>query len=150
MEHVRDIELIELVGKRLEAGWEKAVVVHLQSCPRCCEKLAAIRQTWGALGAWEVEAPPRLDSERIVALAAQREGTSATIRLPAAGALLRVAASIVTAAAVGYVGGRWSAGQARTSLPDEPPSYVSALGLEIGETLSALVLDDEQAIGEGS
>jgi hypothetical protein len=29
------------------------------------------------------------------------------------------------------------------------PSYVAVLGLEVGESLSTLVLDDESAAGEG-
>ena len=151
MEHIRDIELIELAARRLEAERQNAVLAHLEQCPVCSGKLAEIRQGWDVLGAWEVRPPRRLETERICALAtqaAEREGAGVTIRLPAAGTLFRVAASIAVAGLVGYVGGRWGLGPARPSLPS--PSYVSTLGLEVGESLSFLVLDDEPAAGEES
>ncbi len=153
MEHIKDIELIELAARRLEAGRENIILVHLQSCPRCCARLAEIRQTWDVLGAWQVESQPRLDTQRICARAAQaaeRQPKGTTIRLLTPGTLLRVAASIATAALVGYMGGHWSARQAKAPSPPQSPSYVSALGLEVGESLSSLVLDEEPVAGEGS
>lgn len=153
MEHITDIELIALAAQRLEAEREKAVLLHLESCPTCSGKLAEMRQTWDVLGAWEVRPPQRLDTERICTLAAQateREAAGRTIRLPGAGMLLRVAALIAVAVLAGYVAGRSSLGPAQTAASSESPSYVSALGLEVGESLSSLVLDDESAGGEGS
>ena len=152
MEHVRDIELVELVARRLDAGREKAVLVHLQSCPRCCTKLAEVRKTWDVLGAWDVRPEPGLDSERICALAAQasvQATAGKTVRLFVPGTLLRVAASIAAAVLVGYVGGRWSLGPAPMPASSPSPSYLSALGLEVGESLSSLVLDDDAAAEEG-
>lgn len=152
MEHTRDIELIELAAGGLEAQREKAVLVHLQSCPRCCAKLVEIRKTWDVLGAWQAQPRQHLDSERIGALvaeAAQSQVSDQTVRLPRAGMLLRLAASIAVAALVGYAGGQWSIAAGRASLPPESPSYVSALGLEIGESLSTLVFEGDPANGEG-
>lgn len=152
MEHIADIELIELVAQRLEAGRENTILVHLEGCPRCCEKLAQVRQTWDILGAWQVCPPQALDAERVRALAAEaaeREPKDETIRLPAAGLLLRAAASVALAALVGYTAGRWSAGPVQAASPSQSPLYVSALGLEVGESLSTLVLDDEPQVGEG-
>jgi hypothetical protein len=150
MEHIKDIELIELAAGRLDIEREQVVLLHLAGCSACSGKLAGIRQTWDVLGTWEVRPPQCLDSERIgkLAVTADREATGRTVRFPAAGMLLRVAASIVVVALLGYGGGRWSFGPVQTSVSSPLPSYVSALGLEVGETLSLLVLDDESGAGE--
>jgi anti-sigma factor RsiW len=152
MEHIGDIELIELVAGRLDAMRENTILVHLEGCPRCCAKLAEIRETWDILGAWEVRPRRQVDAERICALAAQAGApapVSKTVRLFAPSTLLRLAASIVVAALVGYAAGHWSLGSAQAPVPSQSPSYLSALGLEVGESLSLLVLDDQVA-GEGS
>ena len=54
MDHAKDIELIELVAKRLDPERERAVLTHLQDCSACRERLADVRVTWDVLGAWEV------------------------------------------------------------------------------------------------
>ena len=152
MEHATDIELIELVGKRLDAAREKAILVHLEGCARCCAKLVDIRNTWDILGAWDVRPEHHLDVERLRVLAEQAGAPatgSRTIRLHAASTLLRVAASIVVATLIGYLGGRWSFAWTRMPLSSESPPYLSALGLEVGQSLSSLVLDDDVAAGEG-
>ena len=147
MEHANDTELIELVAQRLEAGREDAILAHLEGCPQCREKLAQVRKTWDVLGQWEAQPPRLLDTERICALAAEAAG--GTIRFPGAGLLLRVAASVAVASLIGYSAGRWSVGPAAASASPQSPSYVSALGLEVGESFSALVLNDESEVGEG-
>ncbi len=151
MEHASDIELIELVAKRLDAARERAILVHLEGCARCCVKLADIRNTWDILGAWEVRPKQHLDVERLRVLAEQAGAPATggrTIRLRAAGTLFRVAASIAVAGLVGYAGGQWSLTRAQMPLSPESPAYLSALGLEVGQSLSSLVLDDEVAAGE--
>jgi len=152
MEHINDIELIELVAQRLDAGRKNAILAHLEGCAHCCEKLAQVRNTWDLLGQWDVQPPRSLDTERICALAAEaaeHEAAGKTIRFPAAGILLRVAASVALASLIGYTAGRWSVGPAPASASGQSPSYVSALDLEVGESLSTLVLDDTPDVGEG-
>ena len=149
MKHAKDIELIELVAKRLSAEREETLLRHLEACPACRRKLDGIRKTWDLLGAWELPTADHFDVVR--ALAASGEGEAAgrsVIRFPAAGTAMRIAAAVVFTVLVGYAGGRWSVRRTQVLSEIEPPHYVSALGLETGESLSLLVLQDELASRE--
>ena len=69
-------------------------------------------------------------------------------RLPRWGMVVRVAASVVVAAAIGYAGGWHSVGPVAAAESFEPPEYISALSLEVGESFSSLVFEDEPVAGE--
>ncbi|MCU0917962.1 MAG: hypothetical protein MUC88_25880 [Planctomycetes bacterium] len=146
MDHVKDIELIELAARRLEAEREKAVRAHLQDCPACQAKWRDIRSTWDLLGAWQVRPAAALDVARLAA--AQRERPSATVlRFPGIRVIARVAALIAVSVLIGYAGGRWSIRPLPSGTGAEP-SYVSVLGFESGGSFSSLVLQDGPAARE--
>ncbi len=147
MEHIKDIELIELVGNRLEPERQKLVRAHLGGCADCRAKCEELRTTWDLLGAWEVSPPEGLEVANVPAV--ERPRPLRTIRLVQPALLLRVAASVGVAALIGYTAGRWSIGPNRTTASLEPPSYLSVLGLEAGESFSPLVLDEDTSIVEG-
>jgi len=149
MKHAKDIELIELVANRLSAEREETLLRHLEACPACRGKLEGIRKTWDLLGAWDVSGAEHFDV--LGALAASGEGEAAgrsVIRFPAAGMAFRIAAAVVFTVLAGYTGGRWSVRRTQAISEIGPPPYVSALGLETGESLSLLVLQDEPAARE--
>jgi anti-sigma factor RsiW len=144
MEHVREIELVELAAGRVHAQREAAIFDHIRRCPQCREKLDGLRKTWDALGAWEVRPPERLATAQVPAVPEPEKGdlTRPVIRFFGVGMALRFAAAIVITAMAGYAGGRWSV--RRTSAAGvEPPRYISALGLDVADDLSALVLQDD-------
>jgi anti-sigma factor RsiW len=151
MEHAKDIELIELAGGRLDADRREAVQAHVQTCAACQAKLTEVRATWELLGAWEVPAPQGLDLGKVhgVPVPAARPGQMPTIRRIDARVLLRIAASIGVAALIGYTAGRWSIVSNHTPVSLQPPSYLSVLGLQAGESFSSLVLDEEASAVEG-
>ncbi len=152
MEHAKEIELIELVAKRLEPDRREALLTHLQGCSACRSRFEDIRRTWEILGAWEVRPAGHLDATRLARSSGVTETTSArlVIRLSRMGITLRVAATIVLTMLIGYVGGRWSVGGPPPDTEAGTPQYVSVLGLEVGQGLSSLVLqDDEVPGGEG-
>jgi anti-sigma factor RsiW len=151
MEHAKDIELIELAGGRLDADRKEAVQAHVRACATCQAKLADVRATWEFLGAWEVPAPRCLDLGKVYAASgrATRASQPPTVRLIDARVLLRVAASIGVAALIGYTAGRWSIVSNQTPVSLKPPSYLSVLGLQAGESFSSLVLDEETSAVEG-
>jgi anti-sigma factor RsiW len=147
MEHVKDIELIELVGNRLEPEREKLVRGHLGSCADCQAKFEELGTTWDLLGAWEVSPLEGVEVANVRTV--ERPRPLRTIRLIQPAVLLRVAASVGVAALIGYTAGRWSIGPNRTTASLEPPSYLSVLGLEAGESFSPLVLDEDTSTVEG-
>jgi len=147
MEHAKDIELIELAAGRLAEDQRQAVLGHLQGCPRCRDKLAGIQRTWTVLGAWDVPEAASGPLAHIVSLP-PRVGTAAfwrVLRFPRFGSVVRVAASIVAAALIGYMGGRHSVGDASDLQPPSLRAYVSVLGLEVGESFSPLVFEEESS-----
>ncbi len=152
MEHAKEIELIELVAKRLEPDREKTLLAHLKDCPACRRRIEDVRGTWDILGAWEVRPTANFDAiERACAYGrAEAASGGLVIRLARIGTVLRVAATIILTMLVGYVGGRRSLGGASPRAEAETPQYVSVLGLEAGQSLSSLLLqDDEVSGGEG-
>jgi len=104
MKHASDLELIELVAGRLPADRQEAVEAHLAACDECSRRRDAVRQTWDALGDWQI--PAGRDLAPAVQAAAAREAAASSRRLPL---LLRLAASILIAVGAGHVAGRLAA-----------------------------------------
>jgi predicted anti-sigma-YlaC factor YlaD len=145
MEHAREIELIELAARRLDAEREKIVLAHLQDCLICRVKLQEITRTWDILGAWEVPPAKHVDVTRRAISSTSRKQHPARffVRLPGIGMATRIAAAIVLAVLAGYEGGRWTVRPRSADTEAQPPQYVSVLGLEVGDSFSSLVLQDE-------
>ena len=150
MEHVKDIELIEWVANRLDSRREEAVQRHLDGCPTCRSRLAEMQSTWDVLGTWDVsvEAQRRAAESSSVLRQAERAASRRVYQFPGVRILFRIAASLIVAVLVGYTAGRRSIGaQTRDDSP-ELPQYVSALSLEVGESFSPLVFQDEFSGGK--
>ncbi|MBP7049380.1 MAG: hypothetical protein KBE65_00015 [Phycisphaerae bacterium] len=145
MEHAREIELVELAAGRLDAQREQTILAHVRQCSQCREKLDGLRRTWEVLGAWEVWPPEHLAPPEALLTAGhgKRDLSRPVVHLFGVRMALRFAAAILIATAAGYAGGRWTGRRASPVGGIEPPRYVSALGLDIGESLSSLVLRDE-------
>jgi hypothetical protein len=148
MEHVKDIELIELTAERLDAGRKADVLDHLRQCAQCREKMDGIRRTWDILGAWEVDIADRNGPTSIEQPSNPRVegGQRPAVRLFTLGWAVRAAAAVAVTVLGGYMGGRWSVRQGTVPAEVEPPQYLSALGLDVGDSLSALVLDDDEPL----
>jgi len=145
MEHPREIELIELAAGRVDAQREEAIRGHIRQCPQCREKFEGLRQTWDILGAWEVRPPEQLASAEVL-LASEPEKDplrGSVVRLFDVRVALRIAAALVLTTVVGYTSGRWSVRGGPAGSRMEPPQYLSALELDIGDSLSSLLFYGE-------
>lgn len=149
MEHAKDIDLIELAGGRLDPERRESVQRHLEQCPVCRQTLEQLRRTWDILGAWQVcpAGQPETVSRVLAHMPVEGLAAPSVVRFPYGVSVLRFAAAVAVTALVGYAGGRLTGRQAVPSTI-EPPRYVSALGLGIGEGLSSLVLQDEPSAAE--
>jgi anti-sigma factor RsiW len=152
MNHAREIELIELTAGRLDPEREKIVLAHVEDCPACRTKLQEIRTTWNLLGAWEVQPARQVNVAGPAASLRAPQGRSApsVLRFPGIRMAVRVAAVIIFAVLAGYESGRWSIGPAPAGTGTEPPPYFSALGFEVGDSFSPLVLQDEPSSSQES
>jgi len=108
MDHVRDIELIELAAGRVPGERREAVEAHLAVCAECKARWEGIAGTWGALGVWDV-APLGIDLAPAVEGAARREAerqTAAGFWRRHAPMVARLAAAVVLGAGTGHVAAR--------------------------------------------
>lgn len=151
MDHIEEIELIELAAGRVDAQRREDVRGHVRQCRQCRERLDALRRTWEILGAWEVRPAEHLASIEVPFASGteKRDLDRSVIRLGNAGIALRFAATVAITAMAGYVGGRWSLRQIPVAGGVELPRYLSVLGLDIGESLSTFVLQDDSLPAEG-
>jgi len=110
MQHVSDIELIELMSGRLSSQRRAAVEAHVSGCEHCRRRREEIARTWHLLGEWSVR-PPKRHLAPAVEAAIRRQGRR-LVPFPArprwARPAARVAASVLLAVTVGQVAGRWA------------------------------------------
>ncbi|HUW82625.1 MAG TPA: zf-HC2 domain-containing protein [Phycisphaerae bacterium] len=155
MPHVTDSELIKHVAGELPQPQRARVDEHVAACRPCRDRQREISQTWEVLGDWQVE-PLATDLADAVQGTASRQHQAATNR-PArwqrrASVLLRAAAAILVAVALGHLAGRWTAPSpsdtasagadrlARSTDADVVPLGVLELGSATG--WADLILDD--------
>ena len=128
MDHPAELELIEWVAGRLTPERAAAIETHLAACDPCRHKASAQRQTWDAMGDWTVT--PRAHHLWSCVEARLRD-TSGHVRRERTGwpwMVVRAAAAILLAAAVGHVAGRWV--RSRTVGPPSTTTFAEALHLD--------------------
>lgn len=104
MEHLSDIDILDLLGKAAPVEMRERWRSHLQDCATCRARRDALQATWDALGVLE-----GCDSVDLLA------GITARIaegHRPARGITLwelsRIAASVLIAAGIGYTAGKFT------------------------------------------
>ena len=143
MEHLRQIDLIELASERLCADRRADAEVHLAACAECRERLDAVRQTWQTLGKWRVAAGRDLEAEIVRAAGRQAQTPPIPAWRRRASPVIRVAAAILLAAGIGHAAGRW----ARPQSTGSPPVLTEADERAAAEALSLDILAQQSAAG---
>ena len=151
MEHIKEIELTEFVAGRLTASRSKGIVKHLAKCPECSKRHREAMKLWDTLGQWDVDTTGHDIADRIHASAKtlqskhKQDKQLNIIKGDFWVDVLRVAASIIIAVALGQKIGKLSAGQ--TTPPSVQaqtmPRYIAALGLEWSSELTWLIMDEQ-------
>jgi len=98
-----------------EAGTDDTMRIeaHLAGCPTCAETVAALRETWAALDAWQPDTP-EIDLAGRVLAAVEAEAAAPRHHHWGWPALTRVAASVVIATGLGVGAGRLVSGSRAT------------------------------------
>lgn len=153
MKHINDIEIQNYLAGKLTASGEQQMQEHLATCKQCSNRWRKAVEVWDALGQWDVDTAGHDLTERIITIAEQ-EGQDSTKHknihklwkefLPA---VLRVAASIVIAVGIGHKLGKYSVtGETpKTTVSQNRPEYLAALGLEWSSELAWFILEDDAA-----
>ena len=148
MEHISDIELIDLTSGHLTEDRRAATETHLSVCEDCSARRRAIAGTWQALGEWHVAAGDRDISSAVEQ--AVRLDRGRRLRLgrgrPVVGLVSRVAASIVVGVLIGHLAGRWSLHNA----PEASASaYLSVFEPASSTGLAAPLIEMSEATEQG-
>ncbi len=140
MEHVNDIELIELAAGRLDSTRCAAVQEHLAACRECRARSEEIAAAWRALAAWE--APSARGGFAADVMDAARRDRARAPRILGLRwrAVRRLAASVLAAALAGYAAGRWLRPPAR-------PQHAAAEEQQLIEELRLYVLNNVSPTG---
>ena len=55
MEHIRDIEILDQISRKLDAQRSQLVKEHISGCSECGRKYEEMLRTWDVLGEWKIE-----------------------------------------------------------------------------------------------
>ncbi|MBN1511141.1 MAG: zf-HC2 domain-containing protein [Phycisphaerae bacterium] len=128
-----------------EAGADDAarVEVHLVGCPTCAETVAALRETWAALDAWQLDASGVDLTERVL-MAVEAEEAAPRRHRWRWPALTRLAASVAIAAGLGIGAGRLVS---QSAAPDRETAMADGVRDEIVHTLTSAYAATDSATG---
>jgi anti-sigma factor RsiW len=137
MEHVSDIELIDLLGGHLSPERQEALEGHLATCADCAGRRANLARTWNTLGEWDI--PPNVgDLAEKVVRRATRQAPRRSSGWPRRA--MRVAAAVLLTIGVGHGAGRWvRSGTAVT--PATPPPIAHSDEQAVTDALYLAALD---------
>ena len=125
MEHVRDIQMLEMLGGHMTESEQVRVREHIAGCSECQRRWQGYEQTWTELEECNVDTRGHDLVERVTsALPAE----SRPIKFWPATTLARIAASIMLAIFLGHVLGKWSAPQ---PAPPEETAVTQAMFLDV-------------------
>ena len=105
MEHINDTQMLDMLGGHVHADEQESLLAHMAQCSNCQQRWNELRQTWDDLGALEI------DTSRInllPKLTSAIHHRSRHINFLSIQGLTRIAASILLAAVIGHVAGKFS------------------------------------------
>ncbi len=106
MNHLSDIELIELAAGHLAAPQSRECEAHLLACADCRARYEESAGVWDQLGTWELTLPQVDLSERVVRAIDESHRLRMPRRLQFPWRAARIAASIAVAMGIGHLAGR--------------------------------------------
>ena len=105
MEHINDMQMLDMLGGHVQADEHESLLAHIAQCSNCRQRLNELRQTWDDLGALEIDTSGIDLLENLTSAIQHR---SRHIDFLSIRGLTRIAASILLAAVIGHVAGRFS------------------------------------------
>ena len=105
MEHLNDTQIFDMLGGHVQADEQESLLAHMAQCSDCQQRLDELRQIWDDLGTWEIDTS-RIDL--LPKLTSAIHHRSRHTNFLSIQGLTRIAASILLAAVIGHVAGRFS------------------------------------------
>ena len=97
--------MLDMLGGHVQADEQESLLAHMTQCSNCQQRWNELRQTWDDLGALEIDTS-RLDL--LPNLTSAIHYRSRHINFLSIQGLTRIAASILLAAVIGHVAGKFS------------------------------------------
>jgi anti-sigma factor RsiW len=105
MDHLKDIDLIEMSAGRIANGKLSEMRVHLQSCAECAERLRQITAVDEAMGGWRTVDTGQIDVlDEVMDAIDQEDSQVSTLRWWIGP--VRIAASIALSVTLGHIAAR--------------------------------------------
>ena len=105
MEHLNDITMLEMLGGHIPEPDQQTLRDHIENCPACQIRRQEFSRTWADLDALKADASQRDLTDRIkLAITSPSHSRWYIDSKP----LLRIAASVLAATALGYFAGKFS------------------------------------------
>jgi len=105
MEHINDTQMLDMLGGHVQADEQESLLAHITQCSNCQRRLNELKQTWDALGAWEIDTS---GIDLLPNLTSAIHHRSWYINFLSVRGLTRIAASILLAAVIGHAAGKFS------------------------------------------
>ena len=105
MEHINDTQMLDMLGGHVQADEQESLLAHIAQCSNCQQRLNELKQTWDDLGAWEIDTS---GIDLLPNLTSAIHHRSQHINFLSIRGLTRIAASILLAAVIGHVAGKFS------------------------------------------
>ena len=105
MKHINDTQMLDMLGGYVQADEQESLLAHLARCSNCRQRWNELRQTWDYLGECEIDTS---GLDLLPNLTSAIQHRSRHINFLSIQGLTRIAASILLAAVIGYVAGRFS------------------------------------------
>ncbi len=103
MEHITEIELLDLIGDYLTESRKTECLNHIDICPMCQERHSQLNSAWVDLGLLEIEPSDKDVHNQVIKNITSNNYTSKT---PWTRELIRIAASVLIAVLIGYLAGK--------------------------------------------
>ena len=105
MDHLNDTQILDMLGGYVQADEKESLLAHVAQCSNCQQRLNEQRQIWDDLGALEIDTS---GIDLLPKLTSAIHHRNRNIKFPSIQGWTRIAASILLAAAIGHVAGRFS------------------------------------------
>ena len=105
MKHINDTQMLDMLRGHVHADEQESLLAHMAQCSNCQQRWNELRQTWDDIGALEIDTS-RIDL--LPNLTSAIHHRSRHINFLSIRGLTRIAASILLAAVIGHVAGKFS------------------------------------------
>lgn len=106
MEHIREIDMLDVMGNTAPEAVQERCRTHLATCAECQAQWDALGQTWDELGVLGGGSSP---VDLLSGITAQLSQNDQTVHIFSLWHLSRVAAAILITAGAGYAAGKFTA-----------------------------------------